>query len=467
MDAAPPPVRETETGWAFDPMPVTEAVAVAQAALAAANPPGTADDAEITGAITGLHSHIAAAHALQSECIAVADQRELAQQQGARRTQTWLQDLCRLDPGEANGRVQVARALSADNADPLNSTKQALADGAISVDHAGIITSWVHKLPTSHANPVYIAEFESRLAREARRIAPGGLRRLAAHLVAELDQQRAALDEREQHEARALRYTTNRDGMLVIKALLDKEAGAKFVTALGPLAKPQPADDGRLDPRTTAQRHADALESLIDIAFECDGLPITGGQRPQLQIAVDYEPLTKALHAGVLRRTGETVTPETVRRLSCDAGIMPILLGGDGLPLDIGRTERSAPAHLRVALERRDGACAFPGCEQPPGTSQAHHLVHWADGGTTDRDNLVMLCGRHHRVVHHDGWDVQLRDGRPEFMPPARIDATRAPRPGRRGEHLVYRECLRDLVRPPPAPIAPPRGPHAVEGRST
>jgi hypothetical protein len=464
---AAPTTRDTGNGWAFEPLPLTEAVAVAQAALAAATPPDSADDTTITAAIADLQAHVAAAHALQSECIATADRRELAQQQGARRTQTWLQELCRLDPGEANGRVQIARALSADGDDPLSTTRRALADGAINVDHADVITSWVRKLPASCATPTYIADFETRLAREARRTSPSGVRKLAAHLVAELDQQRAVLDEHEQHEARALRCSTNRDGMLVVKALLGKEAGAKLMTALDPLAKPQPADDGQLDPRTAAQRQADALETLVDIALESDGLPITGGQRPQLQIAVDYDPLANALRSGVLCRTGETVTPETVRRLSCDAGIMPLVLGSDGLPLDLGRTERSAPAHLRVALERRDGACAFPSCEQPPGTSHAHHMVHWVDGGATDRDNLVMLCGRHHRQVHHEGWEVRIRDGRPAFIPPVRIDPDQVPRPGRRGEHLVHRDCLRELVRARTGPIPPPRDPQVAEGRST
>ena len=78
--------------------------------------------------------------------------------------------------------------------------------------------------------------------------------------------------------------------------------------------------------------------------------------------------------------------------------ILPIVLGSDGQPLDVGRAQRTAPPHVRAALLARDGACAFPTCDQPPGTSEAHHVTGWADGGATSLDNLVMLCGHHHRT---------------------------------------------------------------------
>ncbi|WP_160312719.1 HNH endonuclease signature motif containing protein [Jiangella alkaliphila] len=82
-----------------------------------------------------------------------------------------------------------------------------------------------------------------------------------------------------------------------------------------------------------------------------------------------------------------------------------------------------------VALVARDKGCAFPGCSRPAAWTQAHHVKHWADGGATDLNNLVLLCGHHHRSVHHRGWTVRVgADGQPEFLPPPWIDPGRQPR---------------------------------------
>ena len=105
------------------------------------------------------------------------------------------------------------------------------------------------------------------------------------------------------------------------------------------------------------------------------------------------------------------------------------MLGAHGEPLDVGRAAATATAAIRRALEVRDRGCAFPGCDRPPGWADAHHIVHWADGGQTSIDNLVLLCGAHHRVIHHDDWTVRIAaNGLPEFLPPRWIDPTQTPR---------------------------------------
>ncbi|CAN5434303.1 hypothetical protein BH20ACT15_BH20ACT15_00970 [soil metagenome] len=115
---------------------------------------------------------------------------------------------------------------------------------------------------------------------------------------------------------------------------------------------------------------------------------------------------------------GAPVAPETARRLSCDAGRVEILEGADG-PLDVGRRTRTVPAAMRRALSSRDGGCRFPGCENRRWTD-AHHIVHWAQGGETSAENLVQLCRRHHRLVHEGGFGVdrglrgELRFWRPD-----------------------------------------------------
>jgi hypothetical protein len=134
------------------------------------------------------------------------------------------------------------------------------------------------------------------------------------------------------------------------------------------------------------------------------------------------------LGAGVLD-TGEQLTAAQVRRLACDAQLIPAVLDADSDVMDLGRARRLYTGAARRALILRDRGCAFPGCDRPHRWCDAHHLIPWTDGGGTDLDNGVLLCRHHHRLVHHPGWDVRLgKDRRPEFLPPTHLDPTRRPR---------------------------------------
>jgi len=97
---------------------------------------------------------------------------------------------------------------------------------------------------------------------------------------------------------------------------------------------------------------------------------------------------------------GMPVGAEAIRRLACDAGVVRMVTGPDSEVLDIGRTTRTVPAALRRVIDRRDGGCTTPGCDAPTAWCDAHHIVHWADGGPTNVDNLRLLCRRHHTVIH-------------------------------------------------------------------
>jgi hypothetical protein len=125
---------------------------------------------------------------------------------------------------------------------------------------------------------------------------------------------------------------------------------------------------------------------------------------------------------------GLLIDAATARRLACDAAVIPAVLGGRSEPLDIGRKTRTVPPALRRALVLRDGGCAFPGCTVPAGWCDAHHRHHWAAGGPTALNNLVLLCGPHHDLIHHADWQVQLPDGIPEFIPPPYLDPDQTPR---------------------------------------
>jgi hypothetical protein len=144
-------------------------------------------------------------------------------------------------------------------------------------------------------------------------------------------------------------------------------------------------------------------------------------------VTVDYDIVSQTLGVGTLD-TGERLPPESVRRMACDARLIPAVLDGAGQPLDLGRERRLFTGAVRRALVLRDGGCAFPGCDRPPKWCDAHHCVHWADGGPTCLDNGVMLCGYHHTVIHQDDWRVRIAaDGLPEFIPPVWVDPERKP----------------------------------------
>jgi hypothetical protein len=130
--------------------------------------------------------------------------------------------------------------------------------------------------------------------------------------------------------------------------------------------------------------------------------------------------------SATLQFTGP-VTASTVRRIACDADIVPVLLGGGGRVLDIGRTSRVFPPHIRKAITARDGGCAFPQCTIPASWCEAHHVSYWSHGGTTGTDNGTLLCSHHHHVVHKEEWTIQMRSGSPWFIPPPHVDPRRRP----------------------------------------
>jgi hypothetical protein len=222
------------------------------------------------------------------------------------------------------------------------------------------------------------------------------------------------------------------------------------------LAAPQPAEAGACggdgvctsheckagghsgrDPRDHGARMFDALVQLARMAQVTGALPECHGGVPQVVVTIDYGDLEEGLGQGTTT-LGQEIDPATMRRLACDADLIPGVLDSEGRVLDVGRTQRLVTAAIWVALVLRDQHCAFPGCRRPPVMCHAHHIVPWVDGGVTSLDNLVLLCGTHHRIVHGTPWQVRLgSDGRPEFRPPGseswvRDRGRRTPPPGGR-----------------------------------
>jgi Domain of unknown function (DUF222)/HNH endonuclease len=217
-------------------------------------------------------------------------------------------------------------------------------------------------------------------------------------------------------------------GLVRIGGHLTVEDAAIVSAALDPLSGP----GMNTDSRSPAQCRADALVEVCQLALRTGELPDNGGQPPQLAVTVAYDPLARQVRTGRLE-SGDGISPATVRRLACDAQLLPLVLGGAGQVLDAGRARRLATGPLRRALVVRDRGCAFPDCDRPPRWCEAHHLQPWTAGGRTDMANLVLLCRRHHRLLHDGDSTVRIAaDGLPEFLPPPVFGV---PQPARRNRY--------------------------------
>lgn len=186
-----------------------------------------------------------------------------------------------------------------------------------------------------------------------------------------------------------------------------------------------------LDLRSVPQKRLDGLVGGCKAALASGGLPAAGGLRPQVMVTIDYRDLLERLErgdgSGAMLFSGP-VSATTVRKIACDADIIPVVLGGAGRVLDIGRTARVFPPHIRKAFVARDQGCAFPDCSMPAPWCEAHHIDYWSSGGSTGTDNGVLLCSHHHHVIHKERWQIRVRTGVPWFIPPPHLDPGRKPR---------------------------------------
>ena len=216
----------------------------------------------------------------------------------------------------------------------------------------------------------------------------------------------AALLEREEQSLRAARSLTKRPGpagLAEYRLVLEPEGAATVDAALAALCGPVPGPNGEPDLRPASQRRAEALVDLVGRAVaSAEGLPTTDRAQVLVTMSLDQVTVTAA-RGGGLTGTGEILSPAAVRRIACDAGIVPAVLGSRSTVLDLGRRVRLFTPSQRLLLWRRDGGCSYPGCTIPAAWTQAHHVRHWADGGPTDVSNAALLCQRHHTLVHVRG----------------------------------------------------------------
>ncbi|GAB3073526.1 HNH endonuclease signature motif containing protein [Pedococcus soli] len=191
-------------------------------------------------------------------------------------------------------------------------------------------------------------------------------------------------------------------GVAEYRLVLDTEGRAVLEAALGPLSAPRPVD-GERDLRTSDRRRGEALVALVRRAVAA-GEGVGPNAKTQLVVTMDWAALASGVRGAGVRvggpDAGVLVAPETVRRLACEASVLPVVLGSGGEVVDQGRVVRLFTTAQVRRLWLRDGGCSFPGCSMPPQWTDAHHLVHWADFGVTDLGNAALLCERHHTIVH-------------------------------------------------------------------
>jgi Domain of unknown function (DUF222)/HNH endonuclease len=277
--------------------------------------------------------------------------------------------------------------------------------------------------PTSLAGEALAA----RLPATATATALGGweIDRAHADLIGHLDQDGPPPEDEDQlvNELHLTKSGTSGGGR--IKGQLDAatfDALKRAIRAALPPVEPDPL--GR--DKSLGERQAEALGAICEHALDDGYLPTEGGERPHISAIIDFETLRKQTRGAQLEFGGTTTAAE-LRRLACEAKITPVVLGGEGQPLDVGRERRTVTPPQRKAIAARDRGCAHPGCDKSPAWCQVHHIIHWLDGGRTDIDNLVMLCRAHHNVIHHSEWAVRIRHGQPEFIPPKWFDHHQTP----------------------------------------
>ncbi|MGC4810878.1 DUF222 domain-containing protein [Micromonospora sp. DT228] len=406
-----------------------EALEQAEAAVAACfdTPPWAAAEHDLVAALDATHRLEQRLAAVKLGLVRELDGRGTATAQGASSTAVWLRDRLRLGVGVARRLVELAATLDA--APP--GVRDALAGGSVDVEQVRVIATTVENVQAS-AGPEaadkavgvlvdWAAQFDATLLRKLGtrildHVAPD-IADAAAEAALRASESRAARD-------RHVTISEQPDGRLRLTGILDTEAAAALRAAIDPLTTPTGTDDTR----TPGQRRHDALADVCRLALRTGELPDNGGHPTQIVVTTSYDGLTRQLGTAALD-TGLHLSAEAVRRLACDASILPAVLGGGSQILDVGRQRRLITGPLRRALVLRDRGCAFPGCDRPPRWCDGHHIHHWADGGDTSLTNAVLLCGHHHRHLHHSDWVVRLGgDGHPEFVPPAWLDPNQIPR---------------------------------------
>ncbi|MDF2573689.1 MAG: endonuclease, partial [Agromyces sp.] len=350
-----------------------------------------------------------------------------------------------------------------------------VAAGRLGVEAAAVITSFLARV-SIRASAEDVAWSESLLVERAPVVGVDGLARLIKQLEARLDPDGVRPREDELHGQRSLRIWEDSAGMVNLRGRFDPITGAPIKVAVESLvgaelhrardARPAfgasgggaagaAADDAgaghQFDPttdtdaamseqRTIEQMNADALSDIARLAISSADASLPALAFATVVARIDHDALLSGLGHATIDGIDQPVSATEARQLAASAGIIPMICGGDGEVLDLGRGKRLFSKAQRLALAERDGGCAHPGCRRPIAHTQAHHIRWWKrHHGPTDLDNGVLLCAFHHGLLHRNGWGIEIRDNRAWFIPPPHLDPEQRPRAGNRSPHLELR----------------------------
>ncbi|MFD7154472.1 DUF222 domain-containing protein [Kribbella sp. NPDC059898] len=423
---------------------------------------------EVMPALDEVNAEITRLQAVRLQLIARAETDGLAQELGARDTIELLTFRHRRDRTEAWRDVHLARALP-----KYKAVNAALTHGIQSTDGT------VHQMQTGHAAAI-ITELErvrTRVPVETLDVAEEQLVGLTSHLTPKelrtaakqlCDRIDADGPEPEEHKANAresLTLSTAENGVK-FRGYLANENAELLRAIVHAGARPHKTVDGEHDPRPRDKRQADALTTALTVAANAWDTDTAGhGAKANITVTIDLDDLrsaTATAHATGQTVYGDDLSAGSIRRLACDANVIPLVLGSNSEPLDVGRSERLVTRHIRHALVARDRGCVV--CAAPPVMCDAHHLTHWVDGGPTAVDNLALLCRRHHVDLHNDRWAIAITDGkvhvaRPTWADPTPARPTQPPRPAPAHPNSPPREPQRDTPTTPVPPLAAPAHP--------
>jgi hypothetical protein len=355
--------------------------------------------------------------------VAEVDRRRIFQVDGLLSTVSWLAENCRMASSTAAEKVKVAGALEA-----MPLTAGALDSGDLSYSQARVLVT------ASQAYPDQYSEQESTLVGLADGRTVADLRTTVDYWRQSLDWQAAVEDAEAARKLRRLHVSKVIGGMVRIEGRLDQESGEVVMTALEAVTTPSARSAGRAGKEdgeevpSADQRRADGLTEICRQWLD-RGQADVAGERPHVSLVVDLDTLERRIGKVCELDQSGTVNSELARRFVCDAGIARVVVDGPSEPLDVGRRTRTIPPSIRRALIVRDRHCQFPACDRPAAWCDGHHLRHWIDGGETKLANLILLCRRHHRLVHEGGFGVEVRDGQVVFTRPDRSEINRSGRP--------------------------------------
>jgi hypothetical protein len=335
---------------------------------------------------------------------------DVAAEHGARSPAAWLSHETRCGYAPAVGAARLGEALDA----RWSRLRRALAAGALHTEQARVIARALDELPAD-LDPDVAARAEAHLLAQAAHFDPSRLRVLgrkvlevvAPDLADDLERRRLEAEEARARRTTELVMRRRGDGTTDLRIRVADAVAARLRTYLEAYASPRrghldPTRDhvdpesGRRVPYAVLMGHA--FCAMLE-AIEVRRLPRHAGSPTSLVVTITLDQLREQTGAARLA-SGESISVTEAMRLACTAQIIPVVLGGQGQPLHLGRARRLFSDAMRVAMGVRDGHCRAHGCDIPAAWCEAHHLHPWARGGQTDLEDGLLLCPYHHHRAH-------------------------------------------------------------------